>query len=70
MSTDLKSFATVLTHEEHTGYRPFLSFRTPSGGEHAPAPNLIAGSELPMYIVIINTQTCLLTVTKDYISPA
>ena len=38
-------------------------------GVHAPASNLEAGSELPTCIASPNTQTCLLTVTKDCISP-
>ena len=47
-----------------------FSFHTPFGrGVHAPASNLEAGSELPTCIASPNTQTCLLTVTKDCISP-
>ena len=38
-------------------------------GMHAPASNFEAESELPTYIASPNTQTCLLTVTKDCISP-
>ena len=47
-----------------------FSFHTPFGrGVHAPASNLEVGSELPTCIASPNTQTCLLTVTKDCISP-